>query len=161
MSKISHNYWLLAAMLICVITTGCGSSEDDLHHDDHNEHDDHEHLEHFVPAHKPKDFAELVDQLALRLPQLATTTDGGSESATTSRRELADIIGWIPELAADSELKKSGFESAVATANKLAKILEGTAAGANTKTVDVAVYEPMIKELRQLIPESQFQAEQM
>ena len=161
MSKISHNYWLLAAMLICVITTGCGSSDGDLHHDDHNDQDDHEHLEHFVPAHKPKDFAELVDQLALRLPQLATTTDGGSESATTSRRELADIIGWIPELAADSELKKAGFESAVATANKLAKILEGTTAGANTKTVDVAVYEPMIKELRQLIPESQYQAEQM
>ncbi len=165
MDTICHSRWfLLTAVLSCVITVGCGSADEarDAHHDEHNEqeHDDHEHLEHFVPAHKPKDFEQLVVQLAVRFSQLssASATDANDKSATTARQELADIIGWIPELAADSELRRSDFESAVAAANKLANVFKETAASANAKPGDAADFEPMIEQLRQLVPKSQSQA---
>ena len=99
---------------LAVGLAGCGSSED--------AHED-EHLEHFVPAHKPNNFSELVEQLALRAPQLtgpSQPTGGTGESQPAAVREFSDIIGWIPELAADSELKRAEFDAAVASGNRLA-----------------------------------------
>lgn len=166
MNSICHSrFLLLTAVLCCIISFGCGSADEarDAHHDDHHgqEHDDHEQLEHFVPAHKPKDFEQLVEQLAVRFSQLssASATNASDKSATTALQELADIIGWIPELAADSELRRSDFESAVAAANKLANVFNETAASADAKPVAAAGFEPMIEQLRQLVPKSQSQAQ--
>lgn len=154
-----RNRWLvLTVLLSSVVTIGCGSSHEG--HDEHGEeHADHEHLEHFVPAHKPKDFAELVDQLALRFPKLGSTDTG--DEHRTARQELADIIGWIPELAADSELKKADFETAVATVTRFSKALEETATATKATSVDPPVFESLIEELRQLVPKSQVQADPM
>ena len=154
-----RNRWLVLTVLLSfIVTIGCGSSHEG--HDEHGEeHADHEHLEHFVPAHKPKDFAELVDQLALRFPQLGSA--GAGDEHRTARQELADIIGWIPELAADSELKKTDFETAVATVNRFSKALEETAASAGATSGDAAGFEPLIEELRQLVPKSEVQADPM
>jgi hypothetical protein len=109
---------ILAGMLLML--AGCGATEQA------SDLPEAPHLEHFVPAHKPKDFSSLVDQLALRFPQLGSAGSNAdpNNQAENAQQELADIIGWIPELAADSELKKADFESAVAAANKLAKFFE-------------------------------------
>ena len=100
--------WCCIAFISCVFTlSGCGSSTES-HADEHHD----EHLEHFVPSHKPKTFTDLVDQLALRTPKLneAGQPNDGDKSRATALQEFSDIIGWIPELAADSALMRADFE---------------------------------------------------
>ena len=157
-NKRFNHFPVCCVALLCFALTvsGCGSSAES--HEDEHDHD-HEHLEHFVPAHKPKDFAELVDQLAIRFPQLGSTD--ASDNRANARQELADIIGWIPELAADSELKKADFEIAVAIVSRFSKAFDATATAAKATSVNPAVFEPLLEELRQLVPKSQVQADQM
>ena len=145
---------LLIALLCCAMgIVGCGEAK---------ESPDDEHLEHFVPAHKPKDFGELVEQLALRVPPLASAASpGGDDDHAMAVQEMSDIIGWIPELAADSELIKADFESAVATGNRLSAVYLAGIGSTNAKAVDVAEFEPLIEELRKLVPKSQAQKERM
>ena len=145
---------LLIALLCCAMGfAGCREAKES--------HDD-EHLEHFVPAHKPKDFGELIEQLARRVPQLASATSSdGDDDHAMAVQEMSDIIGWIPELAADSELIKADFESAVATGNKLSAVYSERIGSTNAKAVDVAEFEPLIEELRKLVPKSQAQKERM
>lgn len=155
MNMTDHNFRSLLISLMCcaMSVAGCGAVEES--------HDD-EHLEHFVPAHKPRDFVELVEQLALRVPQLASAASpGGDEDHAMAVQEMSDIIGWIPELAADSELIKADFESAVATGNKLSAVYSEGIGSTNAKAVDIAEFEPLIDELRKLVPKSQAQKERM
>jgi len=151
--------WCCIALISCAISlAGCGSSAES-HEDEHHD----EHLEHFVPVHKPKTFADLVDQLALRAPQLKAGIQPGDSGGghATALQEFSDIIGWIPELAADSELMKADFESAVATGNKLTVAFAATMEPQTTRTVDISTFEPLINELRRLAPQSQDRQEQM
>ena len=146
-------------LLICGALTlsGCGPSAE-------SHEDEHEQLEHFFPAHKPHSFGELVEQLALRTRQLAAgdqPSDGSDEVHATALQEFSDIIGWIPELAADSELLKADFESAVATGKKLTTAFAETMGPQKTKAVDMATLERLIDELRKLVPKSQAQKERM
>ena len=154
--NISDNNFrgLLIALLCCAMgIVGCGEAK---------ESPDDEHLEHFVPAHKPKDFGELVEQLALRVPQWASAASpGGDDDHAMAVQEMSDMIGWIPELAADSELIKADFESAVATGNKLSAVYSERIGSTNAKAIDVAEFEPLIEELRKLVPKSQAQKERM
>ena len=145
---------LLIALLCCAMgIVGCGEAK---------QSPDDEHLEHFVPAHKPKDFGELVEQLALRVPQWASAASpGGDDDHAMAVQEMSDIIGWIPELAADSELIKADFESAVATGNKLSAVYSERIGSTNAKAIDVAEFEPLIEELRKLVPKSQAEKERM
>ena len=145
--------WCCIAFISCAVSiAGCGTSAES-HEDEH--HDGH--LEHFVPAHKPKTFTDLVDQLALRAPTLndASQPNDGDASLPTGLQEFSDIIGWIPELAADSELLKADFESAVAAGNKLAAAFAETLGPQSTKQFVPASIEPLIEEFRKLIPKSQ------
>ena len=146
-------------LLICGALTlsGCGPSAE-------SHEDEHEQLEHFFPAHKPHSSGELVEQLALRTRQLAAgdpPSDGSDEGHATALQELSDIIGWIPELAADSELMKADFESAVATGKKLTTAFAETMGPQKTKAVDMATFERLIDELRKLVTKSQAQKERM
>ena len=151
--------WCCITLISCTLTlSGCGSSAES-HEDEHHS----EHLEHFVPAHKPATFADLVDQLALRTQKLCETSrssNGGGEQQT-AMQEFSDIIGWIPELAADSELMKADFESVVATGNSITVVFAETLRTQQTKSFDAATIEPHIEELRKLVPLSQNQKDQM
>ncbi len=97
---------LMAALLLtlCMISNiGCGDGEE-------------QHLEHFIPAHKPKSFGELVEQIFARVEAAASAE---SDVDATVLKELKDIIEWIPELAADSDLRKADWEHAVAIGVRL------------------------------------------
>jgi len=152
--------WCSVVLICCSLTlSGCGSSAES--HED--EHDD-EHLEHFIPAHKPNSFGDLVEQLALRVPRLTEggqPTGGSDGGHATALQEFSDIIGWIPELAADSELMRADFESAVATGNRLTEAFAEALGPRKTKVFDAAAFEPLINELRKLVPKSQDRKEQM
>lgn len=145
--------WCCIALISCIFTlSGCGSSAES-HADEHHD----EHLEHFVPSHKPKTFTDLVDQLALRAPKLneAGQPNNRDKARATALQEFSDIIGWIPELAADSELMRADFESAVATGNKLTTTFAGTPGPDQAKSFEAATIESLIEELRTLAPKSQ------
>lgn len=85
---------------------GCGGSEmADANDDDH-------HLEHFVPHHKPVNFAAAVHEIEHRAKHLSDHVGHGHANEADEFQELLDIVGWIPELAADSDLNESDWNKA-------------------------------------------------
>lgn len=76
-----------------------------------------EHLEHVIPAHKPKNFAEAVSELNSRE---AAFFDGSASDEM--KQEMIDIIVWLPELAADSDLRRDNWETVQKTSQELSKI---------------------------------------
>jgi hypothetical protein len=91
--------WLgLLAMAILASLAGCGAAGD------HHSEDDH--LEHHVPAHRPHDLAEAVTQISQRWPRLEASPGLAGEERAIALAELADIVRWLPELAADSDMEE-------------------------------------------------------
>lgn len=88
--------WAVSALscglvVVCGLLGGCAGSA--------AEEDDH--AAHQIPAHRPRDFASAAVQLRTRwnaLPKL----DGRERDER--RRELGDILRWLPEIAGESEL---------------------------------------------------------
>jgi hypothetical protein len=114
-----------------------------------------EHLEHFIPPHKPQTFRELVDELSKRVTHLSGATDPSSAEL----QELRDIIDWIPELAADSDLLKADWELAERTGKELQQCyLEcfGTgAAAAQVRSAAPQKFSAHLNVLQQLILKSE------
>lgn len=98
--------WQISLLLF--VFCGCG------HHEDDEDH----HLEHLIPDHKPASFAEAVPELSTR--GLAVLT---GQAASEARQQLLDIIDWLPELAADSDLGRKQWEQARDTGIELRRIL--------------------------------------
>ena len=148
---LNYKVLLIVWVGLSVAISGCGSSE---------EHAEDEHLEHFVPAHKPANYGALVEQLEKRIAQ-QSPSQGPGEAATaanlsaTAQQELFDIIGWIPELAADSELQKKDFESAVSVGEKLSIALGFEKPAEGTTPVDQSSIPKLLNELKALISKSQ------
>ena len=69
------------------------------------EHDDHEEESHF-PPHWPKSFLVAAD----RLEQITTNPTGTPSLAENIEQELVDLIDWLPELLADSDINKEDFD---------------------------------------------------
>lgn len=141
------------AVLLCLqcVFSGCGRGGDEGSRSatagnvasDHDHDDDHHH-HHSRPVHKPDDFQELPEELRRRL----TADESGRVSPGRRRlRQLVDIVGWIPELAADSELRRAGFEQAVAQQPRLQRVLDAIAAG---RSPDMAEWHAAVSQLQQL-----------
>ncbi len=149
-------HWV-ACFGVLIAVVGCGSHED---------HPEDEHLEHFVPAHKPANYAALVDQLQKRIAQQSPSS-GFSKGApataplTPEQQELIDIIGWIPELAADSELRKQEFETAVSAGVRLSIALGFEKPAEGTAPVDQSSIPKLLDELNALVSKSQISTEPM
>ena len=93
---------------------GCGGSEvADAHDDDH-------HLEHFVPHHKPANYAEAVEEIEHRAQHLSDHAGHGHADEAEEFQELLDIVNWLPELAADSDLNEADWNKANSAATTLA-----------------------------------------
>lgn len=173
MTRISPRSLYVVFAMTLLLSAGCqkgdapkmaGADEhgdSGTHHDDHDhegdedheheDHEDHEHLEHFVPPHKPASFEELVSQLFFRcetLPNLAAADDAEFQKRSA---ELRDILNWIPELAADSNLKRSGFETAIADGKTLLQFFEASQSG---KTLRMADVQEPLERLKALVPDS-------
>ena len=149
-------HWI-ACFVVLTAVIGCGSQ--DGHHED-------EHLEHFVPAHKPGNFTALVEQLEKRIDQQSQTpgSDEGAaaeDQSATERQELIDILGWIPELAADSEMRKQEFEMAVSAGARLGVALGLEKSANETAAADRSSIPQLLKELKALISKSQTSTEPM
>jgi len=155
--KLNRMLHLMAWLGLSLAVVGCGS------HDDHHED---EHLEHFAPAHKPVDYSALVEQLEKRIAQQTLASGSGEGAAdaaqsATARQELIDILGWIPELAADSELRKQDFEAAVSAGTRLSIALGFTKQSDGTAPVDQSTIPKLLEELKALVSKSQTSTEPM
>jgi len=151
-----HPRNMFALFLALLIFSGCSTNVNDLlgttgSADSHKD----EHLEHFVPAHKPADFERLVQQLTERIPRLAAALNETSHDAVkVQRTELADVIGWIPELAANSELRRKDFEKALQTSQQLRAEFAIQFESTKSSPPDVSKFDRMLAALEELVPAS-------
>ena len=103
-------------LLLTLLLAGCGSGAGgtgDVYVDHEHEH---------RPAHHPESFPAALAGLRVRLPAAA----GGH---ARSRTEAAEIAGWLPELAADSDLSEAQWEPLAAGARELDALLPAAFAG--------------------------------
>jgi DNA uptake protein ComE-like DNA-binding protein len=129
--------WLF---LIAVALTGCqGESHESLHEADH-----------FTPLHWPADLADAVQKIDDRLSQLqkAGAEQAASEQAKLTQKELVDIVGWMPEVSADSFIDESQWIPINEASLELSSLLPGM-----SLPMDSAM-EQKIKDFRNLIAET-------
>ena len=94
------NAWLL--MLMLGLVAGCNqTSEDEAGHDHDHAHD------HFVPVHWPSDIADIATKIEIRKIALGADGVSSEKRRRVLKKELIDVVGWAPEIAADSYLKES------------------------------------------------------
>lgn len=92
-ARAAHRAEFRRPILVTVITlltfaaAGCGAPEAE------------EHLEHVIPAHKPASYSEGITALDVR-GQLYFK----NQMSPLEHSQLRDIVDWLPELAADSDL---------------------------------------------------------
>lgn len=138
---------LLMLLSVSGVLTGCGYSDErsaGAAGGNALSDEGHEHHHHHRPSHKPESFQELPTELRWRL----SADDSGRVSPSRRRlRQLQDIVGWIPELAADSELRRAGFEQAVAQQLVLQQVLDALTAGGSA---DMAAWNSAVASLQEL-----------
>lgn len=103
------------------------------------------HVHHEFPAHRPANFKKAVSQIEKRARRLGKY----GKRETEGFQRLVDIIDWVPEMAADSDLKKADWETANAAAQRLhAKV--------TSETLDMRALESVVQEdlatLKALVP---------
>lgn len=106
--------------------------------------EEHEHHHHHRPSHKPESIQELPAELRWRM---SADASGRISPSRRRLRQLQDIVGWIPELAADSELRRGGFEQAVAQQQVLQQVLDAITAG---RSADMAAWNAAVASLQEL-----------
>ncbi|CAK9029102.1 UPF0718 protein YcgR [Durusdinium trenchii] len=128
-SRSIRDTWLANLVILLVVVTGCSDIEEP------------EHLEHIIPAHKPSSFTSTVEQLAHRGPLVLE-----GNASPEARQELVDIVGWLPELAADSDLRRPEWERVQSMAQSLAGLLREDNAQASPES-RLAEWGQLVEEL--------------
>lgn len=99
---------------LCVVVLGTGCAQPAADHEDEA---------HAVPAHHPRTFRRAVAEIGRRGAAL-TTAGLDPASRERERLELLDIVRWLPELAADTELGRRDWERVRDAARDLADGVE-------------------------------------
>ena len=108
---ISMGLLMLSTLVGAIVLGGCnrtgGGSMGQAAQGDHREHPEHEHF----PSHWPEDILRARKRISALLVETAAPSTGSSVEAPaiSPSGELADLIGWLPILAADSELGREDF----------------------------------------------------
>ncbi|WP_146512324.1 hypothetical protein [Thalassoglobus neptunius] len=125
-------YRLFIVLFMLCTCCGCGGDEEE------------EHLEHIIPAHKPRNFAEAVSELQSRGVSIWDET-----ASAEMKDEMLDIINWLPELAADSDLRRKQWETVQSTSQELSRI-----ATSQDSEKSVESWNSYLEELESLVPYS-------
>ncbi len=145
-SLLSCMRWLsVALLLLCLV--GCGGAST-AQHDDDEEH-------HHIPAHRPRDLAAAVVQLEERPAALLKAIDSKDGNVETLFSELRDIVRWVPEIAADSDMKKQPWDEVHTAAQKLEELLPQNAAAFSelkAGSTQEAEWRRLVGQLKQLAP---------
>jgi len=124
-NTIVKSSWIKSVVLAVAMAGlgGCSQSGDEMAVDaarsTYEQHD------HERPAHKPSNLSDAVDELTRRFARLRAPS---ARDTTTELNEWRDIVRWLPELAADSDLPKAQWDQLHATAQDLAQLNEQLAA---------------------------------
>lgn len=132
--RLNYCWWLLAATAM-LTTSGCFPADDQ-----------EEHLEHSIPAHMPLSYASAVEQLKARGKR---HFDGHLEPDELTK--LLDIIGWLPEIAADSDLRRQPWEQIQKISVRLEQLIVHPRPAEQR-----ARWEELISVLDSFVPESDF-----
>lgn len=141
---------LLCASLLLVLLVGCTGSKPAATEHEHEHEHGHEHgmsheEEHGILPHKPRTFAAAIEQIDQRGHELLTHRHDHDVA------EWFDILGWLPELAGDTELKKPEWDEVA----RIARELEQWSApwrSSEKSSIDVAVLERHVSTLKGLVP---------
>lgn len=112
--------------LIMLTLVGCqGEQLDSLHESDH-----------VTPVHWPSDLDDAVRKIDERLAILKSvaTTSGPDEGSMNAQRQLFDIVGWMPEVAADSFISETQWEPVYEASLDLSAALENQTFPLNNAT---------------------------
>jgi hypothetical protein len=109
--------WLLLALANVAALAGCGHSLPTSDSASEAQGGEHEHN----PPHKPRDFPSGLAALHERFAQLFKTPDSQSLEGDEEFSKLVDIVGWIPELAADSDLNRAEWDRINERSKQLAR----------------------------------------
>lgn len=103
-------YGVLASMALCLLV-GCNSVTSGVTEED----------THQVPPHRPAGFVEAVSTIRDRLAKFQTNdAPFDREARGQQASELKDIIQWLPELAAETDLRKADWENIHGTSKRMA-----------------------------------------
>lgn len=83
-----------------------------------------DHLEHHIPDHKPKTYTETVRELDSRMRTLLNQSSASVNQ--DEKQQLEEIIDWIPELAADSELKHKDWNEVKQLSTEIKLVFQQT-----------------------------------
>ncbi len=83
---------LLILTLLLTATFGCDQGKESLHD-----------MDHFVPEHWPTDMRDAADKIGERLAIIQDSEQDAAIQAT-AQKELQDLVAWVPEIAADTDI---------------------------------------------------------
>jgi hypothetical protein len=126
---------LCASLLLCV--SGCGESKKSLHE-----------MDHVTPAHWPTDLTDAANKLSARLKVVQTSSAEANGESRVALKELTDLVGWVPEVAADTDLAESDWVRVFEGSESVRKQLLGA------KGIEASVAEE-IEKLCSLLVQSQ------
>jgi hypothetical protein len=105
---------------------------------------------HGIPPHKPTSFADAVTQLNQRHQQLLEAPNG--EHTQEQFQQLSDIVRWLPELAAETDLPRADWEAVQRLTRQLEQELAGWQLGGSVRPpADVARFHEQAGELDRLV----------
>jgi hypothetical protein len=121
--------WLVIVIAAVFTAGGCapsnsrstsqnGTDESAAHDDDHHR-----------PSHKPRDFPAALAALHERCSKLLKAPVPKSPDVQKEFDQTRDIVGWLPELAADSDLSRAEWDRVNEHSKKLSQSLEELARG--------------------------------
>ncbi len=85
-----------AWVLVCLLLAGCGAEKKSLFEEEHE-----------LPQHWPLNLLDAAQKIESGLQRLESDHAGSiGPQAADSEAELRDLVEWIPEVAADSDLKE-------------------------------------------------------
>ncbi len=98
-------------------------------------------LEHQVPAHWPVDLADAASKIEDRVKAVEN-----SDSDDTPRKELAEIISWLPEVAADTAMREATWNEVNLACQRIKTMLDETS-GSQLDGVDIRELCVWLREL--------------
>jgi hypothetical protein len=127
-STTKFNRWNSFFVILCLF--GCEAEKESLHESDHE-----------TPAHWPQSLNDAANKLEERL-----TSVDHQHTDVAIRNEIADLIGWSPEIAADTELKEKDWIPIYQLSETLRKHLQASDVSLNDCEEDVQRLISLLRE---------------
>ena len=131
------------------------SHADDHGHDHEDDHDHfHEH-DHVVSDHRPADFADAVRSMSRLNREIAEEmASGHAKHADEALHDMTDIVRWLPEIAADSDMPEDQWNEVDRQSAALTDLLEDVRGEIHDgESIDYAATESFVSEFVQSLQE--------